>query len=488
MMIIEPAVPGIVEDWARGEGPLYRRLAQAIRTAVEDGSLQGGQRLPPERELAEQLAVSRSTVVAAFDLLEEQGLIERRQGSGTRVRSRQSGQWPRAGLLVRGLRADTRAEAQADPDAPISLTAAFVHGANGMPAAAFDGLVDEVLALGETPGYVLMGYGPLRVALAERYTRLGLPTTPDQILVTSGAQQAIALVAHALVQRGDTVVVEDPTYHGAIEVLANAGARLVTVATGRNGADVPALAELFQRDAPRLAYLVPSFHNPTGGLMPEGHRRDLARSAQSTGTLLVEDETVAPLGLERQAPPPLAQFAPEGPVLTIGSMAKLFWAGLRVGWVRGAPAVLAELARVKATMDLGSAIPSQVMATRLVPAWEKVQSQRHQELAERLELMERAIARELPGWTWERPRGGITLWARLPQGNARAFVQVAERYGVVLTPGTLMSPAGNWDAYVRLPFGSEPPVIEEAARRLGRAWQAYTRRRDALPAVQSLIV
>jgi DNA-binding transcriptional MocR family regulator len=246
------------------------------------------------------------------------------------------------------------------------------------------------------------------------------------------------------------------------------------VPTGRQGANVESLSQLLPRTSPRLVYLIPTFQNPTGGVMPEHRRRAVARLVEAWAIPLVEDESLAALALdEGRAPPPLAAFAPGASILTIGSLSKVFWGGLRVGWVRAPAPLVAQLARLKAVADLGGSLPAQVIATRLLEEFEVVRRERCAELARRFGLMSQLLQRHLPSWSWERPLGGLCLWVRLPRGTAPDFAQVALRHGVSLVAGPVASADDSFTEYLRLPFGLEPSTMEEGVRRLARAWEAY---------------
>jgi DNA-binding transcriptional MocR family regulator len=272
------------------------------------------------------------------------------------------------------------------------------------------------------------------------------------------------------------VVLEDPTYPGAIDVMDSAGGVLVAAPTGRLGVDMARLADLLVQHAPRLVYLIPTFHNPVGGVLPERSRRDLARLIESAGVLLLEDTSVAELDLDggREPPAPIASFAhSDAPIAVVGSCSKLFWGGLRIGWVRAPEPMIASLTRFKAVCDLGGSLPSQVIAARLFDHFAEVRQRRRRELKQRLQLMEDLLHELLPGWSWERPQGGACLWVRMPHGNATQLAQVALRHGVSIVPGPVASPRSGFGDYVRLPFSLTPEVIEAGLRRLAQAWSAY---------------
>jgi DNA-binding transcriptional MocR family regulator len=492
--------------WTTGHGPLYRRLARAIRTAVERGEIEPGTILPPERRLAPTLSLGRGTVVAAYELLRQEHVLERRQGSGTRVIG---GNGRNSRPTSRPLPARQPTPAGAPPFAPsrplarntifrrlaegddgtLDLVGAYVLGPSGLPTDALDGVAAELTRLADTPGYLPLGYPPLRRAIAEHLTRTGVATAPEQVLVTAGAQQALDLVARQCLGPGHGVVLEDPTYPGAIDVLDSAGGRLVPVPTGRQGVDVGALADLIAQYSPRLVYLIPTFHNPVGSVVPERARRELAQLIESTGVTLLEDASVAELVLEkgREPPPPIAAFAsPDAPIMLVGSCSKVFWGGLRVGWVRAPEPLIAQLARLKAVSDLGGSLPSQVIAAHLFERFAEVRQTRRRELSQRLELVEDLLHTLLPSWAWERPLGGACLWVRIPYGSATQLAQLALRHGVSVVPGPVASPQGGFGDYLRLPFSLHNDVLEEGLRRLAQAWSAY--RPGVEPRRQSLAI
>jgi DNA-binding transcriptional MocR family regulator len=489
----EPAtLLGVLGNWTAGDGPLYGRLASAVRAAVDRGDVVSGTRLPPERLLARSLAVSRSTVVAAYDRLRDQRVVDRRQGSGTHVLAahRQSGQ--QLGERVAGLnpapRRNTLFRRSADgPDGTIDFLGAYLLGASGVPASALSDLDEEITSLSRSPGYAPLGHPPFRAAVASHLSRTGLPTVPEQIMVTCGAQQAINVVARNYLQHGDTVLVENPTYPGALDAFSAAGARLAWVPTGRHGADIDMLGEVLSRTAARLVYLIPTFQNPVGGVMPELRRRSLVRLLEERRVPLLEDESLSGLPLDDDAlPPPIAAYSSEATILTAGSLSKLFRGGLRVGWVRGPEHVIAQLGRLKAVSDLGTSVVSQVIGTRLLELFEATRRDRCTVLANRYALMSELLEQHLPSWSWERPRGGLCLWVGLPYGSAAEFAQVALRHGVSLVPGPVSSPDSSFSEFLRLPFGLEEPDLREGVRRLALAWQAYVPLVD--PARQTMTV
>ena len=465
----------VLAGWQGGEGPLHDQLRRALASAIDRAEVAPGQRLPPERTLARRLGISRTTVVAAFAALRREGRIASRQGSGT---------WVERQTLHEGPSTQERKMAGAFRRNNVfrsmlreSTTAIEFLGAHLAAPAVLPGLLAEVAAQ-EGPrfcrghGYSPLGLPDLRQAIAEHLTREGLPSTAEQVLVTNGAQQAVALVASLFVERGDGVIVEDPTYLGGIDLLTAAGARLVPVPTGIDGPDLGRLRDAVTRGA-RLVYLIPTFHNPTGTVTSEPVRRAIARLSEETRIPVVEDMALADLHLGPPPPRPIAAFSREAPVLTVGSLSKLVWGGLRVGWVRGNEALVERLGRFKAVADLGGPVLSQAIAARLLPMAREIRELRRDELTRKLGGLTAALSRHLPGWTYHTPGGGLLLWTRLPHGDAAELAVFAERHGVAIVPGAINSPEGRFADHVRLPFIHDAATLEEGVTRLGAAWREY---------------
>jgi DNA-binding transcriptional MocR family regulator len=473
---IDVPLRSALRDWQRQAGPLYARLAASLRRSIETGALPAGRKLPPERILASYLGLGRRTVARAYESLSEEGLIDRRQGAGTRV----------TGPLVRldDDRAAKRttslqrnivfAGLSSPAERVIDMLGDYAAGDGTLMAAAVRSAADVLEDLaGEHHGYVPAGFVPLRRAIAARYTALGIPTGEEQILVTSGAQHATSLIAADLVSSGEAAVVEDPTVPGAIDVFRLLGTNLLTVPVGDHGVDIDALEATLHRNPVGMAYLMPPHQSPTGAVVPADGRRRIAELARSTGVGIVEDTTLADISIAAEPPPPIARYAGDAPVLTIGSLSKLFWAGLRIGWVRGPREMVAHLGRLKAVSDLGSSMLPQVVALALFEQIDEMRERRRAELAAKLDRIEQLLASDFEGWTWRRPAGGLCLWLRMPHGSAVEFAQVARSHGVAVAPGTVTSAVNGFDDHLRLPFSYDPDVSTEGMRRLAAAWRAY---------------
>lgn len=458
--------------WSVGSKPLYQLLADGLKKAILDGEIPLSARLPPERAFAAALAVSRSTVVSAYELLREEGWLESRQGSGTRVLMPPV---PRAASLDTVYNriptgSPVMEQLFGQHDNMIDFTTGIPSGLNlaqfGEPQIDLNEIVQQGRLLPQ-------GSLALRRSLAQKFTAEGVPTTEDQILITNGAQQAISLLSALYLQPGDTVMLENPTYFGALDAFRQAGARLVGITVDpATGIRLDLLQNVLSSMHPRFIYLTPTFQNPTGAVMPAEHRKRLAQLAEKDDLVIIEDNTLGELALDVEPPPYLAAFGRGDNIITIGSMSKLFWTGLRIGWVRAAPAVITRLTRLKVVDDLGSGLVNQFIAVRWLEKNQQAKEWRRQELRPRLDRTIRLLQEHLPEWEFNRPGGGLFLWVKLGGSNAGTFAQLALRYGVIILPGNMMSADESYGQYTRLPFLQDPATIEEGIIRLSRAWQA----------------
>jgi DNA-binding transcriptional MocR family regulator len=457
----------VVDGWLARPGPLYQRLADALRLAVQHGRIVSGSRLAPERSLATTLGVSRSTVVAAYDDLASSGWVERRQGSGT---------WVAASAPRR-----TRVMTLRTPAAVAADELDFTVAVPWLDAAQEAELREASVDAWSDSRYHPLGLPELREAIAASYTQGGLATHPDQVVVTTGAQQAIALTVSAFVRPGDACVLETPTFFGAIDACRSAGARLVGVPVGTGPAAwttaAADLGDAFEQHSPRWVFLTPTFQNPTGALMPTAVRRAVADLVSRHEVPLVEDETLADLSFGTGTPPSIASLAaPDAPVISVGSLSKLYWAGLRVGWLRAPENLVPRLAQSKTLADFGTSSPSQRVALRLVADLPRLRRDRRLRALPSRDLLVALLREQLPSWRFDVPDGGQFLWVELPTSNATAYTQVAARYGVRVFPGVAMAVGGAPDTWLRLPFTMPTDVLPEAVSRMAAAWDEFVRR------------
>jgi DNA-binding transcriptional MocR family regulator len=266
---------------------------------------------------------------------------------------------------------------------------------------------------------------------------------------------------------------ENPTYAGALDAFAAAGARIVPVPVEEDVGPRTPLRQLLRRQRPQLIYLMPTFQNPTGAVSTVARRQQLAALAAEQRVLLIEDNTLEPLAIGA-VPPPVAALDQHGRIVTIGSLSKIAWAGLRVGWIRARPQLIGQLVMLKTAEDLGSSVPSQTMGRAVLDDFERISTLRAGQLRDCLRLAASLLREQLPGWRFIPPAGGQSLWLRLPGGDAGSFAQAALRHGVTVIPGPQLSPDSSFADHIRLQFLQPPDVLTEGIRRLAAAWDYYT--------------
>jgi DNA-binding transcriptional MocR family regulator len=456
---------------ASASGPVYRGLADGIRMLIVDGRLPVGAQLPSERVLAESLRISRTTVTTAYAQLGEDGYLRSRPGA-------------RSITALPVL-------AAADVDVPVIAGAPSVNLAAAALAAppaavltAFTEAARQIAPHLETPGLEMSGVAPLRDAIAARYCQRGLPTSPDEIMVTTGALQAICLVLTTFVQPGDRVLVEQPTFHGALSAIAAADARPVPVSMNPDASDdvwdLDAMNFAVRQLAPNLAYLMPDNHNPTGLTLPAEARIRLAHLIAETRTRTIVDETMVDIWLDEPMPPPLAaaMTSRHDLVLTIGSMSKSFWGGLRIGWIRAERSTLATVAAVRPSVDLGTPILEQLAAARLLTDSDTILPERREMVRSRRALMTSLLAQHLPDWEPlpgpDRSASGLALWVRLPAPISSALSASASRLGVDIPAGPRFGVDGTLERYIRVPYTLPEAELPPAVELLARAWRNVT--------------
>jgi DNA-binding transcriptional MocR family regulator len=462
-----PSLVRLLGDW-HAAGPAYLALADALRSALLAGSLPALTRLPSERDLAGGLGVSRTTTSAAYARLRELGFADARVGSGTvtvlpRAPQHRTPHAPAGDAPLTGpgtgadvLDADTVDMSQATPAATEALHGAYTRALETLPA---------YLAGG---GYAYLGIEPLRQAIADRYTRRGLPTDAEQVLVTTGAQQAIAVLAAILGRRGEHAVVESPTYFHAVEALQRAGSRVVGVPPG----DIDALGSAVRRTGARFVYLVPDFHNPTGRNLDAQQRRAVAELARRHDITVVGDETLTDLDLSGAGVPlPFALDGADPRLVTVGSASKSFWGGLRVGWVRADAQLVRRAAQVRQALDIATPILEQLAVVELLGGHAQIVPARVAGLRTHRDSLVAEVRERFPDWDVPVPDGGLCLWVGLgrPAGTALAAAAVGE--GLRIAPGPLFTPDGSDRDRIRLTYTAPPDTYPDALDRLERAWR-----------------
>ncbi|MCC7209031.1 MAG: PLP-dependent aminotransferase family protein [Anaerolineae bacterium] len=473
----------------RAAEPIYRQLIRAIRAQIESGALQPGDRVPPSRDLADALAISRISVVNAYAELQDAGLLEAHPGRGT---------------FVSVTRADHRADPRTLPSVaanPIAqsmlrLSArpgiiAFSGGAPAeefLPVAAIRRSYEAVL---ERDGAAAVayeeteGYPPLRAIVAEYMASLGIRCAPDQVLITGGCQQALDLAMQALLGEGDVVLTTNPTYIGFLDLARIRRCGVVGVPVDERGLCVDALEAAIEAHRPRLIALAPTHHNPTGTTMPLHRRRKLLRIAGAAGVPILEDGVYQELSYTGQPPPPLKALDDEGIVIHASGFSKIVLPGTRIGYLIAEGEAWERTLRVKQAADICTpglnqrAMHHYLQSGALAGHLERVRLA----CKERLGVALDAARRHLPGGArWLEPTGGVYLWIELPHdGPTAAELYVAAiQHGVAFAIGAMFytdpdTPGSGY--FCRLNVAAQPPEqIEEGMRRLGAAWRALADR------------
>jgi len=479
---------GIQIDPQRGE-PIYKQICYEIRRRILGGTYPAGYRLPPARLLARELSTHRNTVARAFDELEAAGLVHSIVGRGTFVSAppdaaqpaagRYPGQLPWSSLISDALTAE-----------PLSRLDRLVHtvlredlinltgmypSADLLPADLLRRCLDHVL---RTQGPKSLGYSPrqgvlhLRELIAQQLSDRHIPVGADDIIVTTGSQQALDLIARALVNPGETLLVDEFTYTGALTAFAAAGARVVGVPADDRGPDLDALRRL-ARDGAKAFYVMPNCSNPTGMSITLERRKELVEWSHAAGVAIIEDDYGAELNLDG-GPTPAALRGLDRDVLYVSTFSKRLIPALRVGYVVCPPALRRQLVALKHSMDLGTSTLMQLALAEFIRRG-YLRSHLRRLLPQyraRRDALEAALRAHLPAEvSWQRPRQGVFLWLRLPAAlDPEVVFDEAQRQGVLVSPGTLHSVYRPSQGGLRLTFCAEPPErLADGAQRLAKA-------------------
>lgn len=479
--------------------PLYRQIEAYLRQAIGTGSLAPGARLPATRQLARDLGVNRLTIETAYAELRADGLIASRMGSGSYVQ-------PPARLLPMP---QDEATAQAWPAWQTRLPeAAYSFSTAGMrqalafglhpgpidlstgagdprlfPAVTFRKALQETL---RTDGSDALEYGdqagylPLRRIFADLLVSQGLYARPDSILITTGAQQAINLVARLLTVPGDAVLVEQPTYSSALQLFRMLGLTVIGVPIDERGMQTDGLEEILARHRPKLIYTMPTFHNPTGATLAAPRRNALVAAAARHGVAILEDDYAGDLRYEGRAQPALKAIDPDGTVIYTGTFSKLLMPGLRIGFLVADGPVYRHLAQLKQSQDLATSnlLQRGLAAYLNVGRYQEHLDRSRRAYRRRRDTLLQAARDHLPPGARivAAPQGGLFAWLRLPDGvQASTLLPKACAAGLAYMPGpAFFAQPAEGEQFARLNFAAHPPAtLVEAMRRLGRALATY---------------
>jgi DNA-binding transcriptional MocR family regulator len=473
--------------------PIYQQLARHFRLQIESGRLLPGDRLPPTRDLAQQLGVGRISVVNAYAQLQTDGLIAAHPGRGTFVTGTRHSppntgtQWPPLGALNISMREITRLARQPG-------VIAFSGGTppeEFLPVEALRHAINTVLDRDGASAVTYEeaeGYPPLRACVTEYVTSLGIQCHPDDVLITGGAQQALDLVVQTVLGEGDVLLTSNPTYLGMLDIAHVRRVIPVGVPMDSQGIRLDALETAILDHHPGLIYVAPTHHNPTGTVMPLHRRRQLLALAKQYDIPILEDAVYHELGYHDTPPPPLKALDEDGLVLHASGYSKILLPGTRTGYLIADGALRDRLARVKQAADVCTpglnqrAMHHYLASGALIGHLNRVRT----ELRVRCEAAIAAGQRYLPpGSVWTPPTGGLYLWVQLPEDGPTAaeLYVTAIQHGVAYAIGTLFHTDGSGNRHIRLNFATHSPArIQEGFKRLGEAWLAW--QESYAPAVQ----
>ncbi len=475
--------------------PVFRQICDRVGEMVEAGTLKPGDRLPATRVLADHLSVHRTTVVRAFDELRALGYIEGRTGSYTTVRERP--RWPRSRVSetslperdssawtsrwnpgVRKLHGHPAMELAVPQPSPDRID--FEH-LSADPALAPDGDMRKCLkhVLVRTRGLALdytdaAGWYPLRETIAARMGHHGIAVSPEEILITGGAQQALDLILRLLVKAGDTIAVEAPTYGMAHALFRLHGARPIEIPMSKDGMDLNRLERKLARERPRFVFTMPNFQNPTGITTPQAHRERLLSICEQHNLPIVEDGFEEEMKYFGQAVLPVKSMDAHGIVLYVGTFSKVVFPGLRLGWIAAPRTVIEPLTDVHHAACLAGNTLSQAAAARFCSGGEYELHLRrvHRVYRRRMQTMLRCLELHMPkGCSWTMPEGGYTIWLTLPptELSEEELVQRCAEAGVMVSAGNRYFLRPHKAAHFRLSISQVDQVkIEEGCQRLGR--------------------
>lgn len=477
----------------QSETPLYQQIETFLRQGILSGSLAPETRLPATRQLAQSLGVNRITVEAAYAELEADGLVYSRVGSGTYVlpptslpplpKNDPASPWPlwQMDILEKQMVWPGALSEQLLRDSgvtgPVNL-ALGIGDDHHFPADDFRKIIqtvmrrDDIAALGYGDH---RGYAPLRSTISHVLASQGVQTTPEQILITAGSQQGLSLVSQLLLAPGEVILVEDPTYSGALSLFRHLGARVVGVPTDERGMQVEKLEKLLQQYHPKLLYTIPNFHNPTGASLDLHRRRQLLALADRYNVPILEDDFVGDLRYDGRAQPALKALDPGGRVIYTGTFSKMVMPGMRVGFLVADGPVYEGLVQLKRVIDLST---SNLMQRALEAYVTVGRYQAHlrrscQIYRKRRDIMLDEIERRLPpDCQVTCPQGGLFIWLRLPAGiSSEKLLPLACQEGVSFAPGgPFFINNADGDAYMRLNFAAPSPEnITTGIKRLAKA-------------------
>lgn len=470
------------------EEPIYRQLIRHVRAQVESGSLPAGTRLPASRDLARQLNISRISVVNAYAELRAEGYLSAHAGRGTFV----AGDRDATATPPANPHPSTPNEPASLPDRSLremmrlARKPGVINFSSGAPPAEFfpvQHLRDAINTVLDRDGSralmyeVTEGYGPLRTSVRDYVSALGIRCNTDHVLITGGTQQAIDLIVQAVLAEGDMLVTESPTYLGMIDIARTRRVQIRGMAMDDDGIRLDMLENFIIDNHPKLIYIMPTFQNPTGMVMPLHRRRQLINLATEYNVPILEDGVYHEFRFEGESIPPLKALDESGIVIHASGFTKNLLPGLRIGYVIADGPHYERIMRVKQAADISTPGLNQRAIHLLIERGVMAQQleRNNRELRRRRDIALAAATRYLPpGSRWNVPQGGLYLWVELPKAGptaAELFIS-AIQMGVGYAIGSMFYTNANGSYQLRINYASQKPAdIEEGFKRMGRAWR-----------------
>jgi GntR family transcriptional regulator/MocR family aminotransferase len=478
----------------QSEVPLYQQIEDFLRQGILSGSLAPDTRLPASRQLARDLGINRITVENAYAELETEGLIYSKMGSGTYVlppnpllafsKDKPGAPWPlwQQSLELQEKNFEKKSSGDASRKAArhsnVISFASGIGDAHLFPAEDFRKVLQTVM---RRDGIAALDYGepnghaPLRETITHILASQGLQTRSENVLITAGSQQALSLVSQLLLKPGDVIMVESPTYSGALDLFRALGFNVVGVPMDRHGMQVEALEKLLQQHHPKLIYTIPTFHNPTGTCMSSQRRIQLIILADRYNIPILEDDFVGDLRYEGRNQPALKALDPGGRVIYVSTFSKILMPGLRVGFLVAEGPIYHRLVNFKRVNDLATStlIQRALEVYVTVGRYQSYLRRSSQIFRKRRDAMLSAIQRYLPPEIHtDPPQGGLFVWLQLAKKlDSKKLLPLAWEEGVDFSPGNMFFPdRTGGESWLRLNFVAQSPdQIEEGIRRLGKA-------------------
>lgn len=472
--------------------PVYLQISSQIRDLILSGHIAPGSRLTPERKLAGELGVNRSTVLNAYRELKSNGYADSRVGQGTVVASgmREPGSsgdlfdplpmpWEQLFSESMSRSSDTTVRDLLKQASSKDMIL-FAAGASAQGLDSLDELLQVQQEVVREYGHTVVGhmptegYYPLRESICNLMEVRGITSHPSEVMILSGSQQGLDLAARIFLDPGDVVLVEEPTFFCAFQIFKTMGARVIGIPTDNDGMRTDLLASMIERFKPKLIYTIPDFQNPSGMVMSLERRRQLLSLAYKHQVAILEDDPYGRLRYEGEDVPPLKALDRHGYVIYLSTFSKLLFPGFRVGWLAAPAAVLNRFTMLKQNADLHTSSLTQLIFYKFISKG-LLEGQIKRIINEnslRRDIMLDELAKTaVSGMYWNKPKGGLYLWCRIPDGIPQSrMLAKASEYGVAFVPGNAFYPNGPTGNYIRLNYTyPSPELIGEGIRRRTKA-------------------